>query len=302
MFAGPGVYPTAKMDRSRDGSSSIGMGNVSSDSKFSVLFWYLNIFVSMKIAIIGAGSIGGATAMGLATSGTSHDITVTTAHAESLRKFEGYGVTPSLDNCAAAKGAELIILAIKPWLLKGVVDQISPVLDPSTQMVASMAPGVPSSELASWLPEGMPLAYVIPNTAAEVRQSMTFIAPVSTSAEQTLALKGIFDAIGEAMVVEERRLSAGTALASCGIAYALRYIRAASEGGVELGFFAHEAERIVAQTVKGAAAILQAHGSHPEAEIDKVTTPGGLTIRGLNAMEEHGFTNAVIKGLKANSR
>jgi len=256
----------------------------------------------MKIAVIGAGNIGGAAAKGLAASGSGHEITVTTAHAESLRKFEGVGVTPSLDNISAAKGAELVILAIKPWLLKGVVDQIAPVLDPSSQIVASMAPGVPPSELASWLPEGMPLAYVIPNTAAEVCESMTFIAPISTSPAQTESLKELFSAIGDTMVVEERRLAAGTALASCGIAYALRYIRAASEGGVELGFFAHEAEKIVAQTVKGAAAILQAHGSHPEAEIDRVTTPGGLTIKGLNAMEEHGFTNAVIKGLKANSK
>lgn len=252
----------------------------------------------MKIAIIGAGNIGGATAMGLAASGTSHSITVTTAHEASLRKFEGIRVTPSLDNCAAVSGADLVILAIKPWLLKGVVEQIAPVLDPACQIVASMAPGVPASELASWLPEGMPLAYVIPNTAAELCQSMTFIAPISTTEAQTGVLKEVFDCVGETMVVEERRLGAGTALASCGIAYALRYIRAASEGGVELGFFAHEAEKIVSQTVKGAAAILQAHGSHPEAEIDKVTTPGGLTIRGLNAMEAHGFTSAVIAGLK----
>jgi pyrroline-5-carboxylate reductase len=79
----------------------------------------------------------------------------------------------------------------------------------------------------------------------------------------------------------------------------MRYVRAASEGGVELGFKAADAQRIVMQTMKGAVELLQASGMHPEAAIDLVTTPGGVTIRGLNAMEEAGFTHAVIHGLKA---
>jgi len=89
------------------------------------------------------------------------------------------------------------------------------------------------------------------------------------------------------------------ALASCGIAYVMRYIRAASEGGVELGMYASDAKKIVMQTMLGAVKLLESTGNHPEAEIDKVTTPGGITIRGLNAMEANGFTTAVIEGLKA---
>ena len=101
------------------------------------------------------------------------------------------------------------------------------------------------------------------------------------------------------MVTEERLLGAGMTLASCGIAYAMRYVRAAAEGGVELGFKADVAKDIVLQTLKGAVDLLQANGNHPEAEIDKVCTPDGLTIRGLNEMEHAGFTSAVIRGLKA---
>ena len=82
----------------------------------------------------------------------------------------------------------------------------------------------------------------------------------------------------------------------------MRYIRAAMEGGVELGFRPEEAARIVEQTVKGAATLLLTQGTHPEAEIDKVTTAGGITIKGLNAMEREGFTNAVIEGLKASKQ
>jgi pyrroline-5-carboxylate reductase len=141
--------------------------------------------------------------------------------------------------------------------------------------------------------------YLIPNTAIATRQSMTFLASVGSNAETDGMLMDIFRELGDAMLVEERLMNAGMVLASCGIANALRYIRAASEGGVQMGFRPGEAQRIVAQTLRGAASLLDAEGSHPETEIDKVTTPGGLTIRGLNAMEQAGFTHAVIQGLLA---
>ena len=128
---------------------------------------------------------------------------------------------------------------------------------------------------------------------------MTFLTSVRSSAEADARMLAVFRELGDAMLVEERLLNAGMVLASCGIAYAMRYLRAATEGGVELGMYARDAQRIVMQTMKGAVELLQATGSHPEAEIDKVTTPGGLTIRGLNAMEEKGFTTSVIAGLKA---
>lgn len=94
-------------------------------------------------------------------------------------------------------------------------------------------------------------------------------------------------------------MDAAMALGSCGTAYALRYVRAAMEAGVELGLYPSQAKLIVAQTVKGAAQLLMTNDSHPEEEIDKVTTPGGFTIKGLNRMEACGFTNAVVEGLKA---
>ena len=128
---------------------------------------------------------------------------------------------------------------------------------------------------------------------------MTFVVPVAATEGQTAAVSSVFGAVGHTIVTEERLLAAGTTLASCGIAYAMRYVRAAAEGGVELGFRADEATAIVLQTVRGAVELLQAGGGHPEAAIDKVTTPGGVTIRGLNEMEHAGFTSAVIRGLKA---
>ena len=251
----------------------------------------------IKISIIGAGNIGGATALGLS---GSAEVTATARTEETLKRLQGKGIRTTTDNRDAVKGADIIIFAVKPWLMEGVVSELLPCIDTASQTIVSMAPGVSSEDFLRWLGPGARLAYAIPNTAIEVRESMTFIAPVTTDEKTTRELVELFSCAGKALEVPQRLLLAGTSLASCGIAYALRYIHAAAQGGVELGFFADEAAEIVAQTVKGAAALLDAHASHPEAEIDKVTTPGGLTIRGLNAMEAAGFTNAVIRGLKAN--
>ena len=205
-------------------------------------------------------------------------------------------------NVEAVRGADLVLLAVKPWKMEEVARELKPVLDYRTQMVASVAGGVGLADLSTlyrhknMLP---PLFYVMPNTAVAVRQSMTFVAAQGASEEQTAAVVNLFRLLGEAMLVEERLMDGGMALASCGIAFAMRYIRAAMEGGVELGFYPNEAKRIVMQTLRGAVELLQSTGNHPEAEIDRVTTPGGITIRGLNEMEHAGFTDSVIRGLRA---
>ena len=253
----------------------------------------------MKIALIGAGNMGGATALGLAAALPQAAITVTAKHAATLEKFAARGIRTSLDNVAAARDAEVVVLAVKPWLAQGVLDELRPVL-PGKVLVSFVA-GVPSSELMSWL-EGCDVsgAYtVIPNLAIEVGQSMTFIHELRGSADTLATVCSLFDAVGRTAVVDEKRLGAGMMLASCGTAFALRYVRASAEGGVELGLYPQEALAAVLQTVRGAADLLEAHGTHPEAEIDRVTTPGGITIKGLNAMEEAGFSAAVVAGLKA---
>ena len=253
----------------------------------------------MKIAIIGAGNMGGATALGLAAALPEAAITVTAKHAATLERFAARGLRTSLDNVAAARDAEVVVLAVKPWLAQGVLDELRPVL-PGKVLVSFVA-GIPSAEILSWLEgSGVAGAYtVIPNLAVEVGQSMTFIHELCGTQETLAVVRGLFDAVGRTAVVDEKRLNAGMMLASCGTAFALRYIRASAEGGVELGLYPKEALEAVLQTVRGAADLLEAHGTHPEAEIDRVTTPGGITIKGLNAMEEAGFSAAVVAGLKA---
>lgn len=261
----------------------------------------------MKVAIIGAGNMGGAIARGLArgTKVQAVDITVANPSRGKLdalqAEFPEINVTD--DNRAAVHGADFIVLAVKPWKVCEVIDELRDGLDYTRQAVVSVAAGIGTAQLSEWLDKGdgcfPAVYYIIPNTAVAVMNSMTFIAAGHSVPELDAQLLGMFRELGDAMMVEERLMPACMALASCGIAYVMRYIRAATEGGVELGLYAQDAQRIMLQTMKGAVELLAHNGSHPEAEIDKVTTPGGLTIRGLNAMEEAGFTSSVIKGLRS---
>ena len=258
----------------------------------------------MRIAIIGAGNMGGAIACALAK--TEHfspsDLICTTKTQASLQRLRSRNADLSLtlDNRAAAASADVVLLAVKPWLMQQTVDELRPSLDLSRQIIISVAAGITLSDLSQMLGnEQATIFRLIPNTAIEVMQSMTFFCARNASEAQQELIMQIFNQTGRVMAVEENKIEAGTALASCGIAFAMRYIRAAGEAGVELGFRAHEAHAIVEQTVKGAAELLLSKGSHPEAEIDKVTTAGGITIKGLNELEHAGFTSAVIRGHKA---
>lgn len=260
----------------------------------------------MKVAIIGAGNMGGAIACGLAASGrfAEGEIVCSNRSSEKLERLhEKYPtITVTTDNMAAAKGAYVVIVAVKPWYAESVIRQIRPALDATRQMLVSVVAGVSFAQIAEWLqptPKPWALFRAIPNTAVELGCGMTFVTAINAREDQMDTIISLFGMMGESMAVDEKQLETGMILASCGIAFALRYMRAAAEGGVELGMPASQASRIVAQTMVGAAQLVLHNGSHPEQEIDRVTTAGGITIRGLNEMEHAGFTSAVIRGLKA---
>lgn len=254
--------------------------------------------------------MGGALVRGLARGSSipTSDIYVSNPSTAKLEALKGEfpDINTTTDNCAAVAAADVVVLAVKPWKVAEVIAEIKPHLDYARQAVASMVGGLGLAQLSAWLEKGcgvLPATYlIIPNTAIATMSSMTFITSVRATAELDKALLDVLNELGVAMFVDEEHIPAGTSLASCGIAYALRYIRAAMEGGVELGFRADDAKRIVMQTLRGAADLLEANDSHPEAEIDRVTTPGGLTIKGLNAMEAAGFTHSVIEGLRASTK
>ena len=254
--------------------------------------------------------MGGALARGLAKGSIipTSNIYVSNPSTPKLEalKAEEAEIKTSTDNCAIATAADIVVLAVKPWKVEEVLNEIKPHLDYSRQAVASMVGGLNIAQLSVWLDKGdgiLPATYLImPNTAIATMSSMTFITSARSTAIMDNQLLDIFNELGKAMLIDESAMPAATSLASCGIAYALRYIRAAMEGGVELGIRADDSKHIVMQTLRGAVDLLESNNSHPEAEIDRVTTPGGLTIKGLNAMEAAGFTHSVIEGLRASTK
>lgn len=228
------------------------------------------------------------------------DITCTARSTDTLQKFAVAGFSVTTDNIEAVRGADIVVFAVKPWLMEEVVRGVAPFMDLGGQTVVSVAAGVSFSQLSDWLgTSSVAMFRVIPNTAIEIGSGVTFISSCNASDSSRFMVLDMFSRMGYALEVEESMMAAGTALASCGIAYAMKYIQSSAAGGEALGFTPEQAQKIVEYTVKGAAELLLATGNPPQIEIDKVTTPGGMTQKGLAAMEESGFASAVSEGLIA---
>lgn len=249
--------------------------------------------------------MGGAMVEGFARCGAFNaaDITAAAPHESTLNCLKPLGVCLTTNNMEAVKNADMVFIAVKPWLVEHVANEIKSAMDYQRQTVVSVAAGISGDKLKEFFKRKdnvLPQLFIaMPNIAMSVLSAMTLVVNINGQKATEEKLIEIFDKTGGAMLTDERHLSAGMSLASCGIAYAMRYVRAASEGGVELGFKAADAQRMVMQTVRGAMDLMMQKGGHAEEWIDKVTTPGGVTIRGLNEMEHAGFTSAVIRGLKA---
>lgn len=254
-----------------------------------------------KIAIIGGGNMGGAIAEGLLKSGFSRpeDITITKRKVDTLQHLKEKGVHIIADNHAAVANAEVIIMALKPYNIKSVLAELAPGLDGRKQMIISIVTGIWLKELEEILGADFPVFRAMPNTAIAIQESMTCLCHKNASEEQARWVNELFFQLGISVEIDEGLMDAATVLGACGIAYALRYIRANIQGGIEIGFDSQTANLIAAQTVKGATALLIKGKKHPEAEIDKVTTPKGCTIAGLNEMEHQGFSSSLIKGITA---
>ena len=243
----------------------------------------------MKVAIIGAGNMGGAIARGLA-QGTiipASDVTVADPFSGSLETLQADypEINVTTENPKAIKDADIVILAVKPWLID--------------QVLSSIAGGVTFEQLVKSVGPEQTIFRLIPNTAISQLESMTLISSRNASKEQEQLMLDIFNELGLAMLIPESQMAATTALTSCGIAYVLKYIQAAMQAGIELGIYPKDAQKMVAQSVKGAASLILNNDTHPSVEIDKVCTPGGMTIKGINELDHEGFDSAIIKAMKA---
>lgn len=251
----------------------------------------------MKICVIGGGNMGGAIANGMAQGKkiAGEDITVIN---RTMKKY-GYGIVSKANEYDVISTSDIVILAVKPWLIESIIGEHLHLFNKESQIIISVAAGVSLDQLSSYFKESKSLFRVMPNTAVEVRKGVSFICSKHTSIEQVDVVSDLFRELGSVEFIDEHLFAAATSIASCGIAYAFKYIRASMQAGVELGLTVEQAKKISIQTVLGAASLLEAKDSHPEVEIDKVTTPGGITIKGLNELEHSGFTSAVVRALKA---
>lgn len=251
-----------------------------------------------KIAIIGGGNLGTAIAEGLLKSKfcKAGDIIITKRKTETLRELNDRGVSIMSDNIAAVRKSELVILAVKPYQVSEVLNSFKSELT-SKHILGSVVTGVLISEIEEIVQQKIPVFRAMPNTAIAIQESITCLSFANANAAQIDYVKKLFTTLGKVTVIDEKLMEAATVLGACGTAYAMRYIRANIQGGIEIGFDAATANLIAAQTVKGAAELLLQKGTHPEFEIDKVTTPKGCTIAGLNEMEHHGFSSSLIKGI-----
>ena len=252
-----------------------------------------------KITIIGGGNLGTAIAEGLLSKPAFNpsDLTITRRNVELLALFKNRGVNTSKNNAEAVIASGIIILAVKPYNLEGICKEIRESLN-AVQLVVSTASGVDIATIKSYLKSDQPVLRAMPNTAADVQESVTCICGGGDVDETSFSkVKDLFDHCGTTLKINEDLMEAATVLGACGIAYVLRFMRAMVQGGIQIGFDSKTAEAIVNQTVRGASSLLLQKGNHAEAEIDKVTTPKGCTIAGLNEMEHNGFSSALIKGI-----
>lgn len=254
-----------------------------------------------KIAIIGGGNLGIAMAEGLLKSGFTKagDLTVTRRTLAHLQSLKAQGVTITDNNQKAIESSEVIIVALKPYNVREVLEGLKNSFDPSRHIVISVVTGVSLMDLSAIIGSKIPLFRAMPNTAIAIQESVTCLCSQHSTNEQVNYVTELFNQLGIAIPIDEKLMDAATVLGACGIAYALRFIRAATQGGIEIGFDAKTANLIAAQTVKGAAELLLKGNRHPEEEIDKVTTPKGCTIVGLNEMEHRGFSSSLIRGIGA---
>lgn len=254
--------------------------------------------MSRKITIIGGGNLGIAIAEGLIDSKYSKasDITITRRNTSLLNDIRKKGCVVEGDNLKAVKQADIVLLCVKPFQVKEVLKGISKNLN-AKQILISVVSSVSIDEISESIDKKLTVFRAMPNTAISICESMTCIAHQNAGKKDIEEVEKLFNHLGQTVIIEEKLMEAATIIGACGTGFAMRYIRASIQGGIEIGFDAKTAHKIVAQTVKGAACLLIEKGTHPEQEIDKVTTPKGCTIAGLNEMEHNGLSSSLIKGI-----
>lgn len=253
----------------------------------------------MKIAIIGTGNLGSSIAKGLIKNKSFASLYLSDKNTAAVNSFkEEPDVTVTNDNFLAVENSDMVIFALQPKHIDKVLESVASKIT-DKHIVISVAAGVEIARIESIIGNDKNIIRVMPNTAISIGKSMTCIAANAKAQGKVELAQNVFNQLGTTLVIPEDLIQAATVICASGIAFWMRLVRATTQGAIQLGFEAHEALQLATQTCFGAASLLIESGKHPEQEIDRVTTPSGCTIEGLNAMEHQGLSSALIQGIVA---
>jgi pyrroline-5-carboxylate reductase len=253
----------------------------------------------MKIAIIGAGNLGISIAEGILHSNGATTMYMTRRDLSTIQAYEKYGnVVVTSDNREAVKASDILICCVQPTQFSAVLEETKDLLH-ENHLILSTITGFSINQIEAIVGASAAIVRSMPNTAIAVGNSMTCICANETGKSKIDIAKAIFSRLGHTMEIQEELMQAATVICASGIAFWMRLIRATTQGAIQLGFHADEAQELAMHTCNGAASLLISTGNHPEEEIDKVTTPMGCTIEGLNEMEHEGLSSSLIKGIVA---
>ncbi|NNG09682.1 MAG: pyrroline-5-carboxylate reductase [Arenibacter sp.] len=253
----------------------------------------------MKIAIIGAGNLGLSIAKGILGTNGATSMVLTKRDLSGLKEVEKYGiVSTTTNNREAVSKADVLIFAVQPGQFVKILEEVKDLLT-QDHVIISTITGFSISRMEEVIGADHSIIRAMPNTAISVGKSMTCICNNEKGAAKVDLAKAIFNRMGHSMQIPEGQMQAATVICASGIAFWMRLIRATTQGAIQLGFDAKEAQELAMHTCNGAASLLIESESHPENEIDKVTTPRGCTISGLNEMEHQGLSSSLIRGIVA---
>ena len=253
----------------------------------------------MNIAIIGTGNLGKSIANGLLKTNVVKALYLTRGNLAAIQNFKEYrNVSLTSSNTKAVENSEVIILAVQPMHLESVLKEIQPYLKEAHTLISSVT-GFSVAKIEGVIGKAHQVVRAMPNTAIAVGRSMTCLCGNVKGLEKIQVATTIFNELGTSIVIPESQMQAATVVCASGIAFWMRMIRATTQAAIQLGFDAKEAQELSMHTCHGAANLLITNGNHPEQEIDKVTTPKGCTIEGLNEMEHHGMSSSLIRGMVA---
>jgi pyrroline-5-carboxylate reductase len=256
-----------------------------------------------NLTFLGGGAMGEAIIKALTSSGAFRPDHIRVSEPDAARRDglrERYGVQPAESNAAAVRGADIVVVAVKPQVVGQVLAEIKPALDASA-LIFSIAAGVTIEAFRSGLHPTQPVLRSIPNTPAQIGQGMTaWIATDNVSDAQLVASRAILSAMGEDVRVDkEAQIDMATAINGSGPAYIFLMLEALIDAGVQMGFMRPVAEKLVMQTFKGSVLYAQQSGQHPAVLKNQVTSAGGTTAAGLYALEHGGLRTTLADAVFA---